>query len=234
MATYYMYDKATKVYIGSVSVKFNSPLVGFTTIEPLPPKQYYAVVYNESQKAWEYVPDYRGVWYNKKTKERVVIDKIGIKIDTTEYTQKVPCDYCIWDETKGDWVFSLDLYKQDAIKKVLTQYNEYIFTKEPVLRLLGFTSLIARIMVVLNTNKTLDESTVEKLASYINEADSVLAWITQVTQYEVFIEDQIRQASTKDDVDKVLASFDLTQFDENHPDVSLADKLIEFQKISLT
>jgi len=231
---YYLYKKPSGEYLGSSPTKLpETNVFGVTTKAPPETDRYHIALFDPKLNDWKIVPDYRGVWYNKKTKEKLVITEIGVEIDTTLYTQKQPCDFCVWDETKQDWIFSLELYKNYALKTLLQQYQSYILSRFDVLHLIGFSSLIVRLLVSMISNKSLTQEQVSTLAQYIQESDSVFQWITKVTEYELNLENKIRGAADKSTIDNVLSSLNFNQFDKEKPDVSLADKMIYLSTISL-
>ena len=232
---YYLYSKKTYEFLTESKDCINNLIVGCT--DQKPPKviePYKSVTYSPQLQRWIIVDDYRGKWWNKQTKEVKVITQLGETIDLNQWTQKEPCDFCIWDNYKQDWVFSLDLYKEYAIQKLYESYQRYLLSKENVLRMIGFNSMVVRAILLINTNKSLTNDQLEKIAEYISQADEISAWITQVMSYEVELEAKIKSCETKDCVDKVLESVDFSKFDESHPNVSIADKLAYISSLQLT
>jgi len=230
---YYLYKRDTGEYVGTSETPIDCAFVGSTTKTPPQTKEHQKLVFDSDANQWKVVYDFRGVWYNKKTKESIVIDKLGEKVDLTLYTNKRPCEFCVWDDNVNDWVFSLDLYKQHCITKLLEQYQKYLISKENVLRLIGFTSIIARCLVILSTNKTLTDQQIEKLASFIEQSDKLFCWISDVTKYELSLENQLKQATSKSEVDQIMQSVNFEQFDSTYPNISLADKMIFISGLSL-
>jgi len=229
---YYLYLKKDGTYIGSSDNPINTPLIGSTDKKPPERKPYTILKFQNG--SWILIPDYRGTWYNKKTKEKLVIKDIGVVVDLDLYTNKEPCNFCIWDDSKNDWVFSLDQYKKYAIEKINSEYAKYLLSKETLFRLIGFTALIIRIIVLMSTNKSLNDDTINTLSSYINDVDNLFVWLSQVAHYESELEDQIRNASTKEEVDSVLSSVNFNQFDNTYPKgLTLSDKMYYVTQLKL-
>lgn len=232
---YYLYSKKTYEFLTKSTYCINNFIVGCTDQEP--PKvtePYKTVVYSPQLQRWIIVDDYRGKWWNKLTKEVKVITQLGDSIDLKEWTQKEPCDFCVWDDNKQDWVFSISLYKDFALQKLYEAYQKYLLSKESILRMIGFNTLVIRAMLLINTNKSLTNDQLEKIAEYISQADEVAAWITQVMSYEVELESKIKDCETKECIDQILNSIDFSKFDETHPNVSIADKLEFISSLQLT
>lgn len=67
---------------------------------PIPP--LYSWVKWTGEK-WEIVPDFRGIYYNKRTRERVLI-KLG-EIPTGMLTRHIPMDGQVW--RRGAWRYTI-------------------------------------------------------------------------------------------------------------------------------
>lgn len=67
---------------------------------------------------WVIKKDYRGIWFDKTTKERVIIDEIGI--DNTNLTKLEPAEFDKWDGNKWteDTVLKAE-YEKVVLKETL-------------------------------------------------------------------------------------------------------------------
>lgn len=85
----YFYDTDTKEFIYSTEV-FTDPLesrnaghdvymfsANATTLEPLEPKDGFAVVFNDTEIRWEYIEDHRGTIVWKSYEESMEIKELG-------------------------------------------------------------------------------------------------------------------------------------------------------------
>jgi len=241
MSVYYIYEKQTGLYRGKVDTEPTYVLnlgYGYTTIAPSDEllnqvDEHHKLAFNERTQQWTLIPDYRGIWWNKKTKEKLVITEVGIEVDLTQYTDKEPCEFCIWSDEQNDWVFSLDLYKEYAIKVVLDRFYDYFLKREPLIHQTAITGIMVRTLTILSTNKSLTDEQVDYLANVIQECDYVFTWISQVTQYELELEDKVKSATTKEEVDEILNSINYEQFDSTYKYVTIGDKIAEISKIQL-
>jgi len=234
---YYLYSKQTGEYICEINQPLPPVLLsiyGYTTIKPPTPGKFQIPVFIEELGEWVIKPDYRGKWWNKKTKEILVVDRIGVTINTQTYTNKEPCKWCRWNEELGEWVFDLDLYKKEKVSELLDKFQRYLLSKESYLRQSALNAIISRSLVLLNTNKHLTPEQVDVLARFIEECDVAFRWISSVVEYEDTIERQILSANTKDEVDDVMNKVDFLHFDKTYVHITIADKLAYLSKISLT
>jgi len=179
------------------------------------------------------VADFRGIWYSKETREMLIVDQIGVEVDLSKYTQKEPCEFCTWSEEEQDWVFSLDLYKEYAIQQVLNAYYKYLFSREPLLHQVAITGIMVRTLTILSTNKTLTDEQINLLSQIIQDCDSAFNWIAQVTKYELELENKVKSAISKEEIDVILSSINFSQFDSTYKYVTLCDKVEAISEITL-
>jgi hypothetical protein len=240
--SYFIYEKQTGLYRGKVETEPTYLLnlgYGYTTIEPSEDllsqiDKYHKLAFDEKRQRWKLIPDFRGIWWNKETKEKLVIEEIGIEVDLTEYTDKEPCEFCVWSDDENDWIFSLELYREHVLKVVLNKFYEYLLQREPIIHQTAITGIMIRTLTILSTNKSLTDEQIDYLANVIQECDSVFTWISQVTEYELQLEDKVKSASTKEEIDEILASINYEQFDSTYKYVTIGDKITEISKIQLT
>lgn len=134
--TVYKYSAVTKEYIGTAMAQPNPVRAGeyllppnTTTMEP--PRvidKGKVAVYNAEFDIWTPMPDYRGTWYNINTKEKLIIDQIGVE-PTAEYTKKEPwADYVVWQN--GEWV-EPESHKIEVKKtQVSAKIKEYMYNAQ--------------------------------------------------------------------------------------------------------
>lgn len=247
MTTYYLYEEKTGLYAGKVEASSIEQLnlivssIGLKATDIEPSKdllnqvdKYHKLLFDQSKKIWRLVADYRGTWWNKKTKEKLVIDKIGVEVNLEEYTDKEPCPYCVWDNEKNDWVIDLNLYKEAKVKEVLDEFYKYLYSREPILHQLAITGIMVRSLTILSTNKQLKEEDINLLSQIIEDCDIAFRWISSITEYELSLEEKIKSASSVEEVDKIVASMDYSQFDSTYRYITIGDKVTAISKIALT
>ena len=226
--TCYLYDIRTGEYKGKIdNCNYVTYPLGYTDIAPPEFGEYEIPVFDQRKKQWIIYPDYRGVWHNKQTKEKVIITRIGDIIDLNEYTNK-PCpnpEFYYWDEEKQDWIFDLNKYKEFAIKQVLEKYIQFISKTIPEIKLLGFTVAALMSKILLDSKSDLTEDQSLNLAQIVDDSINLLNWTNQVTIYEDDIEKQILNATSQDEIDNIIHSINFEQFLSKLPDTTIVPKL---------
>jgi hypothetical protein len=213
---FYLYDARTKELLGSSTLPIQTSLIRYTEKAPTEkPRRYQVLVFNEEKQEWEVKEDFRGIWYHKHTKQKLVIKQIGVKVDLNLYTAKPPKPFSIWNETKQTWEFSLELYKQHKLKELDSQYQNYLASKVPLLHQIGYVVLIVRCLVLLITNKNLTDQQLEQLSSFIEKADQLFLKVNKVIEYYLHICKQLNECKSKEEVDKLINSINFHQFDKD-------------------
>lgn len=123
------YDKKTKEFI-SQSEAIKSPLeedvylipANSTKLNPLDPKDGFAVCFDEENEEWDYIEDNRGkTVYSTKDKQELKVDYLGaIK---TGYTFLKPKQFDKWDETCNSWIEDKNLKKQDCLNLLESAFD---------------------------------------------------------------------------------------------------------------
>ena len=240
MSVCYLYNAQTKEFVTKLQTNVTIPGYKCTNKE-IPSElieeskqKHKVLIFDERVNEWKVVDDYRGVWYSKSDKSKIVIDKVGVKVDLTKYTNKKPCEFCIWSEEDNDWIFSLELYKEHAINKLLEQFYSYFLNKEPLIHQTAITGIMVRTLTILSTNKNLTDEQIDKLSQIIQDCDFVFSWISKVTNYELEIEQKIKNAQNKEEIDTILSEIDFEQFNRDYRYVTIGDKITYLSQITLT
>lgn len=133
IVTVYEYDPITKEYIGNSIAQcdpknMNEILLPPNTTDMIPldkldDHQTQCFINNR----WEVIPDYRGIWYNIKTKERISIENIGelLPENLDQFTEIMPTDSrMVWRD--GEWTLPNEILENDTKDKVKNIVIRYI------------------------------------------------------------------------------------------------------------
>lgn len=128
--TLYRYDQTTGEYLGTMTPLNDLQVTVYpqtTSLEPPPPKQDYACVFDEPTQRWDYVEDHRG--------QTVVdiIDKHCLRWDQLgplpwRYVREVPrlthLEYLVYNQDRQRWDFD-DRRREDCLAKLYSYRCEY-------------------------------------------------------------------------------------------------------------
>jgi len=116
------WDKDTLLYVGSRDLREDVlnggylPLKDLETTDDLPKTKANQAIQRKNGK-WVLIPDFRsGEYWDKTTREKKSLTEAGIK-PPSSWTEKRPTSpFEIFDDSTGEWKFSVDLYKQQALQ----------------------------------------------------------------------------------------------------------------------
>ena len=205
--SYYLYDINTGEFKGVSPVEINQIFIGCTDIAPtVQPGPHQVLIFDRNHNKWLVADDYRGTWWNKTDPSKViVISDIGVKVDTTQYTDKPPCQFCKWDETSQSWKFDLDFYKDHTIALMRSQVFSHKITTRYLYQLIYKVVTICRRYLSFRMNPEDNEK--ELLYNDILDIDSYYKQIQSLLDLLQSSIAQIESSSTKDQVDTIYQNF---------------------------
>lgn len=162
---------------------------GTLPVEPPEVSEYQVAIANEDMGVWDIVPDYKGTWYNKETKDKIIITEFNQSINVTQHTKKEPTSYSKWDEEKNDWIFDLEEYKT----KVINDVNAYSFShRQTLFPDYKFQNLLAGVQsskpYTLDTYKKL----IEKCKSIVHGFEDNVNTCSTKDKINILYEDTIK------------------------------------------
>lgn len=233
----YVWDANTFLYIGKDYAQINPLSKGeyfkranatFTEVKEL--KENTRQKWNEETEEWEYVPDYTLVKFYSKTTGALIRLSLGEEPDYTKVTRLARADdQAVWDEDKTDWVIPFDVLKVrkgDWIRSVSDRKTKALETgcsqgevstwqrQESGARLLQkdaeSTDPDAVFVKTLATTRgiTLDDQVTKILA----KVDFAVAYGAYVIGMQQHLEDQLKTATTQEELDAVVWPEDPAEF----------------------
>lgn len=123
----HFYIKSTKEFLGSKQLDeaFGTSLPNSTIKKPLPPKDNFAICFDEKKDEWEYIEDNRNkIVYSIKNKVESKIDYLGAIKDG--FTLNQPKEFDKWNGT--NWVADIDSIKISKISLINTSCETAIIS----------------------------------------------------------------------------------------------------------
>ena len=113
----HFYNKVTKEFLDSKQLDkaFCTSLPNSTQKEPLPPKENFAICFNEEKDIWEYIEDNRNkIVYSTIDKTESKIDYLGVIKDG--FTLNQPKEFDKWNSTT--WEADIDSIKTSKLSSI--------------------------------------------------------------------------------------------------------------------
>lgn len=142
----YHYHRATSEFLGEGQASPDPKQIGkflipayATAEEPPTVEESQVAVFDSGAKAWTVEEDNRGKeFWNKQTKDKVIIDYLGAVKNRDELTTQEPTAYSKWGDRT--WEFDRELWldqevrpkRDELLKEVLNQIDKYRNQKELV------------------------------------------------------------------------------------------------------
>ncbi len=135
MKKLYLYNEKTKQYHGTIFARPDKNYLFSTSKKPPVLKQNEFAIFDEKEKSWKVIPDFRGkIFWSTSSGEMVHISKIGELPENL--TDKAPDRFDIWEN--DEWTFNYEKWINEYVRpkrnSLLTSSDKYVAPDYPITR----------------------------------------------------------------------------------------------------